>query len=218
MSDDHVWVVVGAIFAGGLLVLYVAKEIIPQVYRHFRLKRPCKASFVITSDDRAKIDYAIQDDKEHLVGRIIVPANRDLYVQLLLKAKTAFTQRHIVFGFDPEPERRVPQIDHYKLQFVKVGNSEKFPGRDEGHWIDHHDFYHITEERYRGARQAFTYGFIIKTRDPGDYKLKIEIGVEDKHVTYLMDFAVSDAHREKMRCTEHFGCWVSPTPVVTTAA
>lgn len=211
MSHDHVWIVGAAVFAGLTFVFYLLRDVIPATYRYFRLKRPCEIFFVITSYDRGKVDYVVQDEDEHFVRELIVPANRDVYVQIQLKTKTAFTQRYLAVEFVKKPSGgKVPVVDHYKLQFIKVGKDEKFPKTDEGHWVDHHDIYHITEERQRLAGQDIPYGFIVKTRDPGRYQMKVHVGVDNKGIELVLDFVVEDPHRTKMRCTRHFGCLISP--------
>lgn len=100
MSNDHLWVMSAAIFAGATFIAYLLTEIVPPVYRYFRRKDPCKVCFVITSFDRGIVDYAIQDDKEHLTQELIVPANHDVYVQILFKAKIAFMQHQLVAAFE----------------------------------------------------------------------------------------------------------------------
>ena len=76
-----------AIFAGATLALYIAREIVPPIVRYFRMIRPYKAWFVITSYDRGKVDYAVQDEEEHLTRQLIVPSHRDIYVQVMLETR-----------------------------------------------------------------------------------------------------------------------------------
>jgi hypothetical protein len=215
MNTDHAWVVAAALFAGATFVAYLLKEIAPSLYRHFRIKNPCKVCFVITSFDRGTVDYVIQDDKEHFTRELIVPTNHDVYVQILFKAKIAFMQHQLTLVFEnPHHATEPPLVDHYKLQFVRIGESEKFPKADVGHWIDHHDTYHITEERPRAKHQYFTYGFIVKTRDAGNFPMSIGLGFDGSEVDYRLNFIVQEKPNTRMKCTEHFGCWVSPKRVM----
>jgi hypothetical protein len=131
-----------------------------------------------------------------------------------MDAKLAFTQHHIALSFEnPNNVPTPPRIDHYKLQFIKIGDNEKWPGRDDGHWVDHHPVYHITEDRPRMARQKITYGFIIETGDTGEFPLTVELLADGVGITNHLDFQVEDRHRPSVKCTKHLDCWVLPNPL-----
>jgi hypothetical protein len=217
VSEDHVWIVAAALLAGASLVAYILRELVPPASRYFRAKRPLRVHFLAPSIDKVpedssrEIDYLILDEKEHYLKELVVPSNRELYIQIMLQAKLAFNQHQIAVRFEnPDGLKQPPLVDHYKLHFVRLGEREKFPGRDVGHWLDYHDVYHITEERPRTSGQEFTYGFIIKTREPGIFPFVVSILFDGTLARYKLDFSVHDRPKQKVRCALHFGCWVSP--------
>ena len=143
LLSDHALLVASAIFIFLTLVAYIIKEFIAPYYRNHVWRHPVKPQFVITSSDRYEVGYASQDDREHFVKELTLPAHtQNLFLHFILTAKVAFDQTALELSFEGDRGSK-PLINYYFLPFVKIGTREKRPGEAQGHYIDYHDNYHI---------------------------------------------------------------------------
>jgi len=63
------WTVAGTIIAGLVLVI-IGSEAVKSLWRQWRLRKPCKAWFLIASLNQRNVSYAVQDDNEHYVEEL----------------------------------------------------------------------------------------------------------------------------------------------------
>src|SRR2546430_11673778 len=90
---DQELLIVSTVFIILTLCAYSLREFIWPFARRVRLRHPVKAFFVITSQDRYDLGYAIQDDEEHFTKVLVLPANSDdLILALYFDARLSFTQ------------------------------------------------------------------------------------------------------------------------------
>jgi hypothetical protein len=189
---------------------YLVKEFLFPWIRRLRLRKPVKASFVITSEDRYKLSYAIQDNDEHFSDTLVLPSNSsNLTLQLYFDAKLDFTQSHFELSFEGDAAKK-PLIHCWYNPFVKIGENKRIPGKHPGHFVDYHDNYHIDEIRHRARGQGISYGFKISTHDPGEYDLKIGIAADGVDGTAWLRVLVENPLRTRMKCNRHWGCFVRP--------
>jgi hypothetical protein len=208
------------------LLFYLLKEFFGPWYRRLRLKRPVTPFFIITSSDRYRLKYAVQDDREHWIKVLVLPANTDdLLLHFIWKSKVDFTQHYLELSFEQNrlrrhlprwwrTRRKMPQIRYWFHPFIKVGRSTKMPGKFPGHYVDYHDNYHIDEERHRAKKQIVTYAFKISTYEPGKYALKMGITADGVDGASWLDVLVQEAPKRKMRCVEHRFCRIRPCPAI----
>jgi hypothetical protein len=211
MSDDHNLILLTMIFAGATVLLYVVKEFVSPFIRRRRLmSRPFDLFFNVTSADRTTLGYVHQDAEQHKTVDLTVPSHTDdLYIQLLMQTKLAFQQSELVFGFDGD-NGRYPLIKYWTIGFIKVGIKEKHPGISSDHYIDHHDRYHVVETKYRPKGNWITCGFKIQTRDPGIYRGRLEMLIEDVEFTSSLTLNVEDSPKTVVRCVDHPDCFIRP--------
>jgi hypothetical protein len=210
-SEDHIWVVIAALCAAGSLAFYLAKDII-KPFLHWRIlkKRPIDSYFIIEDKHKYHLGYLHQDDRSHKTLDLTVPSHRDdIYIQLIMQARTAFTLSHLVFGFDGL-RGKYPFIKHYSLGFIKVGISDRHPGEWPSHYIDHHDRYHITDTTFYPKKQWKTVGFKITTRHPGVYRGRLELSVDGVEFTDYVNLYVEEEPERIMRCVDHKDCFIRP--------
>ena len=71
--------------------LIVSLQILKPWRRRSRLKRPFKARFVITARGRFSLSYIVQDDRDHFVKELVVPANSQIPIQIALEPKLSLS-------------------------------------------------------------------------------------------------------------------------------
>jgi hypothetical protein len=208
---DHFLLVISTIFIILTLLAYCYREFLQPSVRRLRLKSPVKAYFLITSNDRFKLGYAVQDDQEHATKVLVLPAHtHELLLHLIWTTKLDFTQYELEFSFEGNDGLRKPLINYWFHPFIKIGPSIRRPGEYPGHYIDYHDNYHIVGVRNFAKGQTITSAFKITTRDPGIYYLKVGIvadgvdGIADGTPGAIgLRVRVQEHPNSNMRCVTH---------------
>jgi hypothetical protein len=210
VTDRHL-LIVSTAFIILTVAVYILKEFICPLVHHYRLRNPIDLFFVITSIDRHKVDYAIQDEKEHRTKDLILPSNSKIYLHLVFKNKIAFTQNHFTLYFDGNSTKN-PTIQEYYVPFIKEGVKTKSPYTDQSHYIDYHGAYHIDETKHRAKDDYSVYSFNATTRDAGTYQLILELSADGVSSRQSLVVYVQHRPQNKMRCRDHWGCFISPDP------
>jgi hypothetical protein len=171
---DHYLLYVSTVFVILTTAAYCFREFIQPLYRRWRLKEPARSYFIVTSKDRFDLKYAVQDEGEHKLEYLVLPSHTHaLLLHIVLEAKIDFMQNGLEFVF--EGDGRKPLFNYWHHPFVRTGTSTKKPGEHPGHYIDYHDNYHIEGNRQVAKGLSQTSAFMITTRDPGIYYLKVNI-------------------------------------------
>jgi hypothetical protein len=176
------WPMIAAFLAGGSLlvgavslVIVATTQVIRPWLRCRKLKRPFDAYFSITSLHRFPLEYVVQDDQDHEVKELVVPAHSEIPIQIVLYPRLSFLEREIYFGcgenvFDPEK----PRAREYFVPFVVEG--ERRSGKPDAahprHYIDYNGFYHVRED-YLYTNDTRVIGFKLVTKAPGDYPAQV---------------------------------------------
>jgi hypothetical protein len=218
---DHYLLIISTIFIILTLAAYCLREFVYPSIRRARLKWPVKSYFVITSNDRFDLRYAVQDDQEHEVKVLVLPSHtHDLFMHIIWRPKLDFTQSSGEFSFEGARQRK-PLINYWFHPFIKIGHSIRRPGEYPGHYIDYHDNYHIGGAHQRARGQTITSAFKITTRDPGMYYLKMGFvadgidGVADGTPGAIgLRVRVEDNPKTEMRCECHRHCLIKPRTIV----
>lgn len=200
------------------LLAYLVKEFAVPWVRRSRLRHPVDLRYNITSQDRYKLLYIVQNKDEHNTNLLVLPSfTYNLLFHVVWINKLDFTQSELLFSFEDQKDDnrdRKPLIHSWFHPFVKVGDATRKPGAYPGHYIDYHDCYHIREVVNRPKGQAITNAFIISTRNSGRYYFKIAIMAEGVEGEAWLPVLVEDVPATVMKCTVHKGCLIKPRPVI----
>ena len=67
-----------------------------------------------------------------------------------------------------------------RSNFVRRGlNAERSPEDTEGHYTDYHGRYHIKERVDRTKGNTYALGFVLKTKEPGAFPVKVIAMTDD---------------------------------------
>jgi hypothetical protein len=103
------------------------------------------------------------------------PRDSEVLMQLRIKPRLHFTRHELVFGFLGDPSSRPVPIRSVNT-FVKRGiRREQGPEENEKHILDHNDNYHIAETREWTRPNTYALGFLVQTRKPGRYPIRLEL-------------------------------------------
>lgn len=141
------------------------------------MKITADVCFLVPPASIYPVNYFHQDEHEHHLDRLDLPAHSDAYMQFRFDIKTSFKQHSFMCIFKGNGKK--PEIINWHSIFVKDGVKEKFPGKPESHFIDWHGGYHINEIKQQTADIVWVMGFNIQTHDPGDYTVTCHILGED---------------------------------------
>jgi hypothetical protein len=210
------WPMIGGLFGAGGFVLIGYTQIIRPHWRRWKLQRPFEAYFVITSLGRYPLSYVLQDDDEHLVKELVVPANSEIPIQITLVPRVSFMQRELYFGCDEHlVDKEKPRATEYFVPFVVEGvrGKGKPDANHPGHYIDSNGFYHIRED-YLYTKDTRVIGFKLVTGAAGIYPAQIYTQTDDVRGRVDLTIKVERPAKTKMRCTVKAhrirGCLVTP--------
>lgn len=193
---DLTWEAVTGIFTF-LIFLALLIEFVWRRWIGVKLRNPIIACFLIP-DSRFKLGYVDQDDREHFLDELVLPANSEVPVMIWINPKLDFHQDEIYFGMEGKDLRTKPEP-------TKVFNPFMIPPKEEdpsnpSHYRDWYRYYHIHAERNRIKDEVYVIGFMVKTKDLGEYpaqllvhtprklgKARLKIRVESCPITRQMD-------------------------------
>jgi hypothetical protein len=213
------WTIAGTIIGAVVLSLTGWEIVIKPIWRQRRLKKPCKAWFVIQSLSHENMSYAVQDDKEHFIEELALPANSDVEIEVIYVSSISFVVSEIQFGCGEQDSLDLdikPSIVSYVTHFVERGTAEEDPGTHPDHnYTDRHKYYHIRKSKIIAAGETYSLGFKIKTRKAGRYKAHLFfIGEKTASTKNELHIRVEDKPVTQMKCVrpEHRwdGCFVMP--------
>jgi|SRR5262245_57001392 len=211
------WAIISAFCSGLALAVLIYVQILRPRIRRLRLKRPVKAYFIITSRDRFELAYVEQDDRQHLVRELVVPANSEITVQILLIPKLTFLQREIYFGCDESlNSKEKPYATEWFNPFVLKGvrRSGKPDADHPGHYTDYNGFYHAREDHlYTTDHRAI--GFKLVTGAVGIYHAQVYLVTDEVRGRADLVIRVEQPPTTKMRCRQksHWRCSITPLPI-----
>jgi hypothetical protein len=187
--------------------------------RRQKLKRPFEAHFLITSLGRFTLNYVLQDDEEHFVKELVVPANSEISIQIVLEPRVSFVQHELYFGCEESlVDINKPSATEFFVPFVVNGvrGSGKPDEAHPGHYIDYNGFYHV-RENYLYTKDTRVIGFKVQTKAPGIYPAQIYTVSDDVRGRADLTIRVEQPVRTRMRCHVKAhpvrGCFVTPTAI-----
>jgi hypothetical protein len=201
------WPTIGKVATIGLgaltlaIVFYV--NIVRPRRRRRRLKNPFDVYFVIPPNEHHECEYAIQDNEEHFVKKITLPAYSETIVDFSLQPRMFFSCTEIYIGCDDNPLGKKPYATQYNNRFIKEGEGKVVkPGPGSSHYIDKHHLYHATPwPRAFSVGMHFSAAFTIRTNEPGIYVLSLYFpGDEVRGVVDDLILDVEERPETTMRC------------------
>lgn len=179
---DGPWAIAGAIAAIILLGITVWQAILVPWQRRRALSNPCHVHFLLTSKEKYSLEYVEQDQLEHFVDTLVLPANREnIFIEITIRAKTDFTIKRIIFGAaGVDYLHSKPYAMRYYQRHIRSGIAANAnPMYDKDHTVDSNYHYQMKTDIHLKPKRAHNPGFYLKTRDPGVYKMELFLTGDD---------------------------------------
>ena len=113
-----------------------------------------------------------------MVNELEAPPDSEFSIQLRIVPLMHFEQHDVVFGFFGNRDHRPIPIRSLN-EFIKTGaRRERSPENDDQHFLDESDNYHIREKAYRIKPNPYRCGYLVQTREPGCYPIRLEVVTE----------------------------------------
>lgn len=163
------WTLVSALAATGSFLI-LAGGLIYRLRQRRLLKDPCTVHFVILKENEFKMDYHTQDSEYHYPDELSLPSNSERVVVIWMKPRLDLTMNELQFGCIGETGSK-PEPLYYVLPWVKTGViKEKHPDKDEDHYVDVTDIYHIVQRDKLWVKdEEKMAGLMIRTKAKGKY-------------------------------------------------
>jgi hypothetical protein len=138
------------------------------------LKEPCEVHFLILKEKEFKMDYHAQDSEYHYPDELSLPSNSEKDVVVWMKPRLDLIMSELQFGCIGETELK-PEPLYYVLPWVKKGViREKRPEKDENHYVDVTNIYHIVQQdRTWPKNEEKLAGLKVRTKERGKYSFLI---------------------------------------------
>lgn len=159
-----------------LVLIYI--DFVRPAMRRYALKNPCRVYFMITSKDKFALGYVDQDQLEHFVDTLVLPANKEnIFVELTIRANTDFTIKRIVFGVGSTEllDAKPYATSYYQRHIMRGVSSFARPESNDNHSLDSNYQYQMKTEIDLVTGAAHNPGFYINTRKPGTYKVTVRL-------------------------------------------
>jgi hypothetical protein len=221
--DEGPWTIGGAIAAivAAVVIIYSSgyEFIFTPWRRRRKLRKPCKAWFLIPASNQRHISYAVQDHSEHRVEELTLRANHEIEIEFLYEPQVTSEISEIYFGCEAQDNLSIeakPLINAYCNRFIERGTSEENPEtHPDTNYTDHHKFYHIKKPKVIARNECYSVGCKIQTRQAGRYEFKLFlVGEEVGHTRNRLFIRVEDTPTTRMRCAlgKHrwSGCFIQP--------
>jgi len=163
VSSEHqwvTWVISGAalLVSGAGLGVLIWKQVANPWVRERQMKEPYNA-------------YFRRDDSGSGPSELNVPAHSTVQIQVNRHVTVTHTEHELIFGFEGGAK---PLPQSWRNIFVSVGRTSAVdPKESETHSIDDKGNYHIKEDHTRVQGNDYTAGFMVQTRAPGRYPIRL---------------------------------------------
>jgi hypothetical protein len=208
---------IGAALSLLTLILVYYTQIARPRSRRRKLKRPCDAYFIVTSADRRRLGYVSQDEREHFLKELVVPAGEIVPIEILIEPRMNFRYAELIFGFeDMQNLTSKPVVESFYAPFIVRGARQKgSPENNYSHYVDHHGHYHIAENRDVSLKTYRSMGFSIRTREPGVYAATIAFTGDEVEGETNLKLRVEAKPETTMTCAwpTHDKCKLTPLPL-----
>lgn len=174
--------------------------------RSAALNDPVDIHFLIPPTSQRKVEYAKQDNREHLLYDIVLPCNRETVVELRIHPKIKFISTSFLFGcYHDDADQIAKERKPRPIQLVDscgqgILPTICIPGVTPGHTINARYEYRWNQE-IRWNYLTIILGIKIKTFDPGEYQWRVHLmGDENEIVLEDLHIKVTDSAQLQMQC------------------
>lgn len=169
-----------------------------------------KIGFLITDVKRYKLTYVHQDEKEHLVEELILPAYKEVPIMIWLKPSSNYTVEDRYFGCEGDYEKKPEPISYFNPFILRGKRREITPEEDSDHYVDFHKYYHTKKRQEYTKDEVYVAGYKIKTYEEGDYRAQYIMRTPNTVKTYKLQIKVrKESIKEKTRCLMHENCYIN---------
>jgi hypothetical protein len=200
------WPVASVCIGALILLVSIYINFMKPWWRNYRVKHPGKIHLLITAAHLADIHYAKQNDQEHRIKELVLPAHREAYVQLLMPSpKITLHLTGLSFGFQgnnnekPEPLKYAPLF---------MPGRERIPKGPEGDQIDFHRYYQMKVDSWINQREPYTIGFLVQTKDPGAFRAELILRSTEGVAYSFYKVKVESSPFSSMICIDHRNCLI----------
>jgi hypothetical protein len=134
------------------------------------IEDPLEVHFRIPPKSEQLIKYEKQDDIDHEKNELVLPANSEDYLFLIIRPKLNLYSSDRYFGFGPHDGRR-PELSYCELFYVESSGLTPRWG------LDIYGCIHFETEKLFFKDETYLPSFKIKTHFKGNYPLEITFNV-----------------------------------------
>jgi hypothetical protein len=131
---------------------------------------PFEYNFLIPAKSEHLIKYEKQDDKGYEKKEVVLPANFEDYLFLIIKPKLSLHTSDNYFGFGPHDGRR-PELSYCQLFYVQSSGLTPRWG------LDIYGCVHFPSEKWFFKGETYLPSFQIVTHDRGTYPLEVTFNI-----------------------------------------
>jgi hypothetical protein len=179
--------------------------------RAAELNDPLDLHFLVPERSQRAIDYASQDNDEHLLNEIILPPHAKSLVEFRLHPRAKFVTTHLIFGCrddgsftarvnKPHPVR---MIDVYGQAIIELHKGRFLP---DGHVINSRYQYRWNHEIKWDGHSTIIIGVEIQTNEIGRYLWEVTAVGEEINKVYEMNIRVENQVIPENRKTQMLRC------------
>lgn len=173
------------------------------------LLAPCEVHFLIPIKSRVSLTWIEQDEREHEVDRIVIPAHSEIPIQLAMRPRVSFEETELYVGCEGDDGNR-PRITQYFNSFIVRGkHKEDTPETNDNHYVDSDGYYHMRERRTRVKEETYVTGFMLRAYSQGKYEFRVRIGGTERLGTMNLRILVEDHPTTPMVCLLHPECFLN---------
>lgn len=206
------WSIIGAAISGVILLISIVVNVVKPEYRRWRLKRPVRAYFHVRAiHEGPPLPYLFQNDHAHNVKELVLPANAEVEIEVAYNPLIDFHLEEGCFAIEGEQGTK-PSIEKRIVQFVAKHVDPAVDLTAKDYWDRKGNYHFIPRSSGRSIGSCYTTGFILQTHVPGTYRAWIGF-LTDGRDGSAEDLRIVVAERSdtRMRCIEHWRCYVKPT-------
>jgi hypothetical protein len=142
--------------------------------RDEELNDPIDLHFLVPEHSQRSIEYAVQDDAEHLLNAVIIPPSAKTLLELRLHPKTKFVTTHLIFGCHDDGTATARQekphpirlVDVYGQGLIEPGSQ---PGVTAGHVVNSRFQYRWNHDLKWDGHSSIIIGIQVESHSIGEY-------------------------------------------------
>ena len=162
--------------------------------------------FLVPPKSHRQIDYAVQDNREHLLYEIILPPKTTRTIELRIHPRTVFATSGLLFGCDSDDGDQLSLDQKPRPRDLVDVYGQGFLPRNlqvnvtEGHRINARRQYRWSRNLTWNASSTIIIGIQIDTKNIGSYVWRVVFLGEDFETTKFLKMRVEEQKYQTMKC------------------